>query len=240
VAILENKLSRVHAIAERLRADIFEGRYSPGAPLRELALAKRLQVSQATIREALQRLEYAGLITRTPNIGSTVTRLSPKEVRERVTLRATLEVIAAQSASPRMGIDEFAELEYRLKMLETAVASDQYYEAAQADLGFHRYIWQCSGNGTLCQLLELITVPLFAFISILRSHGLQRLPKVVEAHEPLIAALRSGRAEQIREAFEKGATSAYRDFLRDGNPAALASAFGFLGPEAQSSVSPNS
>jgi DNA-binding GntR family transcriptional regulator len=84
-----------------------------------------------------------------------VTRLSPKEVRERVTLRATLEVIAAQSASPRMGIDEFAELEYRLKMLETAVASDQYYEAAQADLGFHRYIWQCSGNGTLCQLSRL-------------------------------------------------------------------------------------
>jgi DNA-binding GntR family transcriptional regulator len=139
-----------------------------------------------------------------------------------------------------MSIDDFAELERRLGLLETAVASDQYYEAAQADLGFHRYIWQCSGNNTLSQLLELIAVPLFAFISILRCHGLQRLPKVVEAHEPLIAALRSGDAEQIREAFEKGATSAYRDFLSDGNPAVLASAFGFLGPKQEFSVSPNS
>ena len=36
--------------------------------------------------------------------------------------------------------------------------------AAQADLQFHRYIWQCSGNETICRHLELVTVPLFAFI----------------------------------------------------------------------------
>jgi DNA-binding GntR family transcriptional regulator len=218
---------------DRLRQDIFEGRYPPGAPLRELALAKALDVSQATVREALQRLEHAGLVTRTPNVGSAVTRLSPKNVRERVYLRAALEVMAAQAAASRMGPEQFAELEGRLAALESAVHSNRYYDAAQADLAFHRYIWQCSGNDTLCQLLDLVTVPLFAFISILRSQGLQKLPAVVEAHEPLIAALRASDAQRIREAFEKGATSSYREFLGDPGPAVV-SAFGYLELEAVS------
>ncbi len=236
MARLRTASSRVDAVTDRLREEIFEGEYAPGTPLRELALAKALGVSQATVREALQRLEHAGLVTRTPNIGSEVTRLSPKNVRERVRLRALLEVLAAQEAAPRMGPEQFAELEERLGNLQIAVNSNRYYDAAQADLAFHRYVWQCSGNDTLCQTLDLITVPLFAFISILRSHGLQKLPAVVEAHEPLIAALRSRDPEQIREAFERGATSSYREFLGDMSPAMM-SAFGLLQRDQAASVS---
>lgn len=228
MAAFSQHSSRVHVATERLQQEIFQGVHSPGTPLRELVLAKTLKVSQATVREALQRLEHAGLVSRKPNVGSTVTRLSPKDLRERIMLRAVMEVIAAESAARHMGDGEFAELERRLSVLQAAVASDGYYEAAQADLDFHRYVWQCSGNEVLCQLLEFITVPLLAFISILRSHGLQKLTAVVEAHEPLIAALRSRDPLEIREAFEKGATSSYREFLEESSGAALASAFGFL------------
>jgi len=146
--------SRVETVVTQLRQGVFEGRYPPGTALRELTLARDLSVSQATVREALQRLQYTGLVTRTPNVGSTVTRLSVKEVRERVELRAVLEVKAALEARTRMGEVEFAELERRLAALDRAVASDSYFEAAQADLQFHRYIWQCSGNETICRHLE--------------------------------------------------------------------------------------
>jgi DNA-binding GntR family transcriptional regulator len=75
-------------------------------------------------------------VTRKPNVGTTVTRLSPKDVRERVALRALLEGIAAQQAAARMGQAEFTELERRLHVMLRAVEGDQYYEAAQADLAF--------------------------------------------------------------------------------------------------------
>lgn len=187
-----------------------------------------MNVSQATIREALRRLEHAGLVSREANRGSTVTRLGPKDIKERVALRALLEAVAACAAAERMKDEHFSELERRLRVFDSAVRSNSYYEAAQADLNFHRYVWQCSGNDTICHVLELITIPLFAFISILRSQGLQRLVTVVEGHEPLIAALRSGDPEKIREAFENGATHSYRNFLDDSSDRLLASAFGVL------------
>ena len=223
--------SRVLAAVKPLREAIFEGRFPPGSPLRELTLARELNVSQATIREALQRLEHAGLVTRTPNVGTTVTRLAPKDVRERVALRALLEITAAQSASPRMTEDDYAELSRRLHALAQAVESNRYYEAAQADLDFHRFVWQCSGNETLCRVLELVTVPLFAFISIMRSQGFQKLASVVAGHEPLIAALRSGDPLRIQTAFHRGATSSYETFLEGGTPSVdIAQAFGYLDP----------
>jgi DNA-binding GntR family transcriptional regulator len=212
----------------RLRQGVFEGRFPPGAPLRELKLARELSVSQATVREALQRLEHAGLVTRKPNIGATVTRLSPKDVRERVELRSILEVKAAQAAAQRMSSAEFEELELRLSTLNAAVEANRYYESAHADVEFHRYVWQCSGDDTLCRHLELLVIPLFAFVAIMRSQGLERLVTVVEAHRPLISALRSGDPQQIQTEFERSATSAYTLFLGNGPERAVAAAFGFL------------
>ena len=225
--------SRVEGVVTQLRQWMFEGKYPPGTALRELTLARDLSVSQATVREALQRLQYTGLVTRTPNVGSVVTRLSVKEVRERVELRALLEVRAALEASARMGLAEFQQLEKLLGQLEEAVTTDSYYEAAQADLQFHRYIWECSGNETLCRHLELVTVPLFAFMSIVRSQGLERLTNTVEGHRPLVDALRQGEAGRIREEFVKGATSAYGRFLDGERGHAELAAFGLLEPVAR-------
>jgi len=212
----------------QLRQGVFEGKFPPGTALRELVLARELSVSQATVREALQRLEHAGLVTRKPNVGATVTRLSPKDVRERVELRSMLEVQAALAAAQRIGGAEFEELERRLNALDSAVEANRYYEAARADLEFHRYVWECSGNETLRRHLELLVIPLFAFIAILRSQGLERLLAVVEAHRPLVTALRSGDPQQIQVEFERGATSAYSLFLKNGPEQAAVAAFGFL------------
>lgn len=211
-----------------MRAAIFNGAYGPGSNLRELRLAAEFGVSQATVRDALQQLETDGLVQRKQNIGTTVTRLSPKEVRERVELRALLEAKAAQEAAKRMAAPEFAELGRRLKALGVAVASDSYYEAAHADLEFHRYVWTCSGNETLCRTLEQLTLPLLAFVSVLRANGLQHLADVTATHEPLVAALRSKNTARIAEAFARGAMASYEEFM-DVTPASRrAQVFGML------------
>lgn len=220
--------SLAHQAVGRLLQAIFDGTYPPGSHLRELRIAREFGVSQATVREALQQLESAGLVTRQPNLGTTVTRLSPKEVRERVQLRALLEVRAAEDAAVRMGETEFQELGRKLSALAEAIQRDSYYEAAQADLEFHRYIWRCSGNETLCHTLEQLTVPLLAFVSVLRANGLQHLVDVTAAHEPLVAALRSQDSAVIHEAFSRAATSSYEEFMDVTPSSRRAQAFGMM------------
>ena len=221
-------VSLVDQTSDRLRQAIFQGSFPPGAHLREMRIAKDYGVSQSTVREALQRLESAGLVTRSPHIGTTVTRLSPREVRERVALRTLLEVKAAEEAAIQMGEAEFIELEARLAALAEPIMRDAYYEAAQADLDFHRYIWECSGNETLCALLGQITVPLMAFVSVLRATGVQRLAITTDSHEPLVNALRSKDRAKIAEAFARGASSSYADFMDVTPMSQRARAFGML------------
>ena len=223
--------SLAHQTVGRLLQAIFDGTYPPGSNLREMRIAREFGVSQATVREALQQLESAGLVTRQPNIGTTVTRLSPKEVRERVQLRALLEVRAAEDAALRMGEAEFHELDRKLAALGAAIQRDSYYEAAQADLDFHRFIWRCSGNETLCHTLEQLTVPLLAFVSVLRANGLQHLVDVTAAHEPLLAALRSQDSAVIAEAFSRAATSSYEEFMDVTASSRRAQAFGMMDPQ---------
>lgn len=190
-------------VFETLRDAIFNGQFKAGDPLRELHLARDLHVSQATVREALVQLEQLGLVVRTPNIGTHVTRLSREEVAERVELRVILEERAMIQAAPRLGEQEFAELGLRIQGITDAIGRNAYFEEAQADLAFHRYIWEQTGNRTLFRTLDQIAVPLFAFVSILRGTNRQSLKDVVQSHEGIVAALRDPAPDRIREALRQ-------------------------------------
>lgn len=195
-------------VFDTLRSAIVGGQFRPGDALRELHLARELGVSQATVREALVQLGQLGLVVRTPNIGTQVTKLSRQEIQERVGLRKLLEEVALTQAAPRMTEAHFEELTRRLDALTDAIGRDAYFEEAQADLHFHRYIWEQSGNRTLYRTLDQLAVPLFAFVSILRGASMQTLKDVVQSHEGIVAALRSSDPQAMREAlrqhFESG------------------------------------
>jgi DNA-binding GntR family transcriptional regulator len=219
----------VDSVKQKLLGHIFSGKFPPGSNLREARLAKEFGVSQATVRAVLQSLESDGLATREANVGTTVIRLTPKDIRERVELRCLLEVRAALEAARQMGPVEFEELERRWRQMGSFIEKNLYYEEAQADLDFHRYVWACSGNQMLCGLLERLTVPLLAFVSVVRASGLEHLTDVVPSHEPMVEALRSGDPAKIEAAFYEGARSTYLDFFETrGSKVQRAVAFGWL------------
>ena len=63
-------------LAAYLRNEVFSGRLRPGQRIIESRVAKKMNVGQPTIREALQVLEHEGLITRISRKGCRVTVLS--------------------------------------------------------------------------------------------------------------------------------------------------------------------
>ncbi|MEN6537673.1 MAG: GntR family transcriptional regulator [Bryobacteraceae bacterium] len=220
--------NRVDLARDYILERILDGTFPPGSSLREVGLARSLNVSQATVREALHTLEYSGLISRERNVGTTVTRLTPKDLTERVTLRSLLEIRAAIEASQQMGPQEFAELDRRQKAADDLIPTSRYFEAAQADLDFHRFVWQCSGNQILARVLEQITVPLIAFVTIVRSSSLERLFNLRLSHEPLVEALKSRDPSRIEAAFKEGVEASYRDYTIATKKGQQAVAFGWL------------
>jgi DNA-binding GntR family transcriptional regulator len=189
-------------VLDAIRNAIFSGELEPGDPIPELHVARQCRVSQTTVREALAKLEHAGLVRRVANRGSFVTKLSADEFREHIRLRLMLESLAAHDAALTITERDFSELDRLLGAIADAVESNDYFETAQADLEFHRFIWTKSGDSTLYRILDQLTAPLFAFASIRRRAGLEDLRRAVHSHQPISAALKrrdpEAAAQEIR------------------------------------------
>ena len=198
-------------MAEALREAIFSGQVQPGQTLREAHLAVSLGVSQASVREALMTLEHAGLVVRN-NRETTVTRLTLADLHERVRLRANLESVAAADAATRLTDADLEQLQRQLDAIHAALERDSYLDFVAADLDFHRVIWRLSGDRTLARILDIVSVPLFAFLSIRRSRALHNLARTVQSHDPIMEALRARSPEAAREALRAHIEGSYRRF----------------------------
>jgi DNA-binding GntR family transcriptional regulator len=98
-------------IALEIEQAILAGELEPGAVLRQEQLSERFAVSRTPVREALRQLAALGLVSFVPNRGVRVRSLSRDDLREAFLVRAELEGLAAELATPRMGEPELRELE---------------------------------------------------------------------------------------------------------------------------------
>lgn len=98
-------------IAVVLEDEIVSGTIPPGEVLRQEQLSERFGVSRTPIREALRRLAALGLVSFTPNRGVRVRSLSRAELHEAFLVRAELEGLATEIATPRIGAEELARLD---------------------------------------------------------------------------------------------------------------------------------
>lgn len=83
----------------------------PGAVLRQEQLSARYDVSRTPVREALRRLAATGLVSFEANRGVRVRTISREELRQAFLVRAELEALATELATPRLGERGLAELD---------------------------------------------------------------------------------------------------------------------------------
>jgi len=86
-------------VASKLRASVLAGEYPPGTPIRESVLARELNVSRATVREALQHLVGEGLVIQYLNRGAVVTDVTAADIHDIYAVRLVLEVAAVDAAA---------------------------------------------------------------------------------------------------------------------------------------------
>lgn len=108
---LENQPKTVaESVLHYMRENIISNSWRAGKPLKQLELARRLNVSRIPIREAMIQLENEGFIKVIPHKGAKVADLSKNMIAELFELRMFLEGRLLEGTIPNLTDSDFAEL----------------------------------------------------------------------------------------------------------------------------------
>lgn len=158
-------------IISKIRDLINYKNLEPGDKLpSERMLSEKFGVSRSNVREAIQKLEFYGLLTSRPQSGTFVADigqvamngmiedilcLQEPDFRSLVETRILLELKTCRLAAQRRTNEGLWQMEEALEAYEKKVLNGE--DAVQEDLLFHLAIARASGNSTMNTLMLIIT-----------------------------------------------------------------------------------
>lgn len=160
-----------YIIISKIRDLINLKNLEPGDKLpSERMLSDKFEVSRSNVRDAIQRLEFYGLLKSIPQSGTFVANigvvalngmiddiisLEDPDFKSLVETRILFELKTARLAALRRTDDDLIVIKAALEAYETKVLNEE--EAIQEDLLFHLAIAKACGNATLNTLMLMIT-----------------------------------------------------------------------------------
>lgn len=191
--------SRQEQAYSRLKEAILSVALRPGEPVLETEWAKRLGMSRTPIREALQRLEYEGLVVNDRRRGWFVYSLSLDDIRQIFDIKIELEGLAARLAAQQVTEEQSTRLRSALDGI-ARVTQDHDLDAWHvADQAFHRILFEAAGNDRLQQII----LGLNSQMHRIRAGHLAlegRMDRSLEEHRALTEAILSGDGQAAEEA----------------------------------------
>ena len=173
----------------RIRDLIVDGELAPGERLRDVELTEQLGIGRTPIREALLRLERAGLVETRPGHWTTVTRIDGESTRNANEIAASLHRLAMTLAVPRMSPDEWAAMDAANIRFADALAREDVAQALAADDDFHGVALGASENPMIAAMLEQVA-PLVRRAERVRFSSLAGRESVAQ-HDDILARCRA-------------------------------------------------
>lgn len=135
-----NRTSLGSQIAKELRRDILYRRLRAGEPLSQTALCERFGTSRMPIRDALQLLQYEGLVEPTNGKHVVVAKIDSRVLEDIYDIKALVHALATRHATERATDSEIASLAAIQEEMRRAVAERNADSASAANWRFHRMI----------------------------------------------------------------------------------------------------
>jgi GntR family transcriptional regulator, transcriptional repressor for pyruvate dehydrogenase complex len=210
-------LGLVEALGDRIR----DGRLAPGDKLpTEAAIMGEFAVSRTVVREAISKLQAAGLVETRHGIGTFVIglgeapgfRLGPEQfntLREVVAvleLRIGVETEAAALAAQRRSEANLAAMRQALDAVAAAMAEGR--DAVSADFQFHLEIARATQNSHFADMMATLGTSIIPRARLgggeagdaMSPERLQYLRRVNAEHESILDAIAAGDADAARAA----------------------------------------
>ncbi|WP_245392560.1 GntR family transcriptional regulator [Salinicola halimionae] len=185
---------RHEAIYQQIREAIVEHRLTPGARLREDAMAEVFGVSRTGIRKILQRLALEYLVTLTPRRGASVSRPSIDEARDVFAARQLVECQLMPWVARRMKPADAKALRALATSERQALRAGEQSRAIQLSAQFHQRLAELSGNTPLAEFIERLCSRSSLILAVYGSSG--HLGCESHDHDEMITLLETGKEER--------------------------------------------
>jgi len=139
---------------EKLRDSIVDGTFEPGEQLREIELQAWLGVGRTPIREALARLQQAGLVDTVPGRSTIVTEIQTDRARHAQSVVASMHELAVREAVPSLTTEDFTAMRGANEAFADALSHDDVAAALTADDELHAIPVRVSGNSVVTDVID--------------------------------------------------------------------------------------
>ncbi|MEU6782775.1 GntR family transcriptional regulator [Nonomuraea angiospora] len=176
-----------------IRDAIVDGTLAPGERLNDGDLAQWLGVSRTPVREALTRLEQAGLVRTKPGRYTIVSTVDVRAVRAAQSVTAAMHELAVREALPNLSAGELDAMREANARFADALRRDDADAALAADDAFHGIPVIASANHAIRAVLDQFT-PVLRRVERMRFSSLSGRGSVAQ-HERIIALCAAGDVE---------------------------------------------
>lgn len=201
----------VDKVIEYIKNEIDEQRVAPGDRLiSERKLGELLGVGRAHVREAIQKMEFYGIVKTYPQSGTVVTEFSKEQMEklfadtlkvskydfaDLVSVRVLLETEACRLAVHNKTPKDIERVKRAICEFEKCIDTEQRVEK---DFQFHRAVIQCSHNEVLESLLVIITPDIMNYYLKYRACSVQDT-QVMEEHREYLKYIIENKPEKMQE-----------------------------------------
>ncbi len=184
-------------VVERIEKAILNainmGRLVPGNKLGEDRLARLFDTSRTTVKQALQRLSYMGVVRLESNRGAFVASTTRKEAADLYEARRIIESATIAALARDCTANDIRVLRQHIEEEREARQSNDRHRLIQVRARFHLKIAELSGNQLLVEFLERI-LPRTAMIATFYRYP-PSTPSSAHDHDRLLELLIAGDVE---------------------------------------------
>lgn len=198
------------------------GELSPGERVDQRLISERLEVSRTPLREALRALHADGILTRTPNAGYVVAKLSASDLLQYYSMRAFLEH-QVLSALEWPSDEELEHLRHANEDCRAAAAAGALEDLMMANMAFHFTMFSWSALKIMVKEIERVWRVSDPYRALHLSNP-ERRSHVAVDHDRMIEAIEArdtARLIELQDAHRAASRNLLQDMLGANMPPSM-------------------
>jgi DNA-binding GntR family transcriptional regulator len=141
-------------VYDRIHQAIMSGELPAGARLRVRDLAAQVGTSVMPVREALRRLQEAGLAEGSPHRGAVVKQLTLEELAHVYEVRLHLEALAAANGAAHISAEQCERMEAEFHSMRQALDDARAVDYLDRDETLLAVLYEAGGNPVLVEMIR--------------------------------------------------------------------------------------